>query len=116
MLSCFPVVADPSTLEQCRVPFPLAKRVAELVFPLVVHTPKSLELALNAYFPDLCLEGQNLSSHYGQNTCSFGQGTTLVAGGKRECYKDAKKLPKKCSPYEKLITVYAKKQMPKTKC
>ena len=55
----FPVVADPGTVEQWRVPFPLAKRVAELVFPLVVHTPKSLEFP---YFPDLCLEGQKLSS------------------------------------------------------
>ena len=33
-----------STVEQRRVPLPLAKRVAELVFPLVVHAPKSLEL------------------------------------------------------------------------
>ena len=44
VLSCFPVLAVPSTaVEQRRVPFPLAKRVAELVFPLVVHTPKTLE-------------------------------------------------------------------------
>ena len=41
----FPVVADPSNLEQWRVPFPLAKRVAELVFPFVVHTPKPLEFS-----------------------------------------------------------------------
>ena len=34
-----------SIVEQWRVPFPLAKRVEELVFPLVVHTPKSLELS-----------------------------------------------------------------------
>ena len=56
---------------------------------------------------------------YGQNTYNFGQGTSLVAGGKRKsgkCYRDAKKLPKKCSPNEKLIKLYAKKQMPKTKC
>ena len=45
VLSCFPVVADPSTVEQWRVPFPLAKRVAVLVFPLVIHTPKSLEFS-----------------------------------------------------------------------
>ena len=32
----------------------------------------------------------------GQSTYSFGQGSFLVAGGKRECYRDAKKLPKKC--------------------
>ena len=56
---------------------------------------------------------------YGQNTYSFGQGTSLVAGGKRmsgKCYRDAEKLPKKCSLDEKLITLDAKKQMPKTKC
>ena len=41
----FPVVADPSNLEQWRVPFPLAKRVAELVFPFVIHTPKPLEFS-----------------------------------------------------------------------
>ena len=41
----FPVVADPSNLKQWRVPFPLAKRVAELVFPFVVHTPKPLEFS-----------------------------------------------------------------------
>ena len=45
VLSCFPVVADPSTVEQWRVPFPLAKRVAVLVFSLVIHTPKSLEFS-----------------------------------------------------------------------
>ena len=45
VLSCFPVVADPSTVEQWRVPFPLAKRVAVLVFPLVIHMPKSLEFS-----------------------------------------------------------------------
>ena len=37
VLSCFPVVADPSTVEQWRVPFPLAKRVAVLVFPCYSH-------------------------------------------------------------------------------
>ena len=64
MLSCFPVVADPSTVEQWRVPFPLAKRVAELVFPHVVHMPKSLELPLHLFSPIYaCMEGQNLSSH-----------------------------------------------------
>ena len=41
----FPVVADPSNLEQWRVPFPLAKQVADLVFPFVVHTPKPLEFS-----------------------------------------------------------------------
>ena len=45
VLSCFSVVADPSTVEQWRVPFPLAKRVAVLVFPLDIHTPKSLEFS-----------------------------------------------------------------------
>ena len=45
VLSCFPVVADPSTVEQWRVTLPVAKRVAELVFPLVVHAPKSLEFS-----------------------------------------------------------------------
>ena len=59
----FPVVADPSTVEQWRVPFPLAKRVAELVFPLL-FLRRSRSSSLNAYFPDLCLEGQNLSSQY----------------------------------------------------
>ena len=63
MLSCFPVVADPSTVEQWRVPFPLAKRVAKLVSPLS-FTCQSRSNSLNAYFSDLCLEGQNLSSHF----------------------------------------------------
>ena len=63
MLSCFPIVADPSTVVQWRVPFPLAKRVAELVSPLS-FTRQSRSNFLNAYFPDLCLEGQNLSSHF----------------------------------------------------
>ena len=45
VLSFFPVVADPNTVEQWRVPFPLAKGVAVLVFPLVIHTPKSLEFS-----------------------------------------------------------------------
>ena len=45
VLSCFPVVEDPSTVEEWRVPFPLAKRVAELVSPLVVHAPKWLEFS-----------------------------------------------------------------------
>ena len=63
VLSCFPVVADPSTVEQWRVPFPLAKRVAKLVSPLS-FTCQSRSNSLNAYFSDLCLEGQNLSSHF----------------------------------------------------
>ena len=62
-MSCFPVVADPSTVEQWRVPFPLAKRVAKLVSPLS-FTCQSRSNSLNAYFSDLCLEGQNLSSHF----------------------------------------------------
>ena len=63
VLSCFPVVADPSTVEQWRVPFPLAKRVAKLVSPLS-FTCQSRSNSLNAYFSDLCLEGQNLSLHF----------------------------------------------------
>ena len=63
MLSCFPVVADPSTVEQWWVPFPLAKQVAELVSPLLFPR-QSRSNSLNAYFRDLCLEGQNLSSHF----------------------------------------------------
>lgn len=59
----FPVVADPSTVEQWRVPFPLAKRLAKLVSPLS-FTCQSRSNSLNAYFSDLCLEGQNLSSHF----------------------------------------------------
>ena len=44
---CLSAVLFPvsSNLEQWRVPFPLAKRVAELVFPFVVHTPKPLEFS-----------------------------------------------------------------------
>ena len=64
VLSCFPAVADPDTVEQLseqwRVPFPLAKRVAEF-FPLL-FIRWSRSNSLNAYFPDLCLEEQNLSS------------------------------------------------------
>ena len=45
----------PSIVEQWRVPFPLAKRVAELVFPLVVHTPKSLEFS-QSLFPRFVFE------------------------------------------------------------
>ena len=52
--SCFPVLADPSTVEQWRVPSPLAKRVAELTFPLVVQTPKSLEFS-SRLFPRFVL-------------------------------------------------------------
>ena len=44
------------------VPFPVAKRVAELVFPLVAHTPEVARIHFTLIFPDLCLEGQNLSS------------------------------------------------------
>ena len=57
-------VADPDTVEQLseqwRVPFPLAKRVAEF-FPLL-FIRWSRSNSLNAYFSDLWLEEQNLSS------------------------------------------------------
>ena len=60
-VSFYKMSSIPNIVEQWRVPFPLAKQVAELVLPLVVHTPtRSNSLDLNAYFPDLCLEGQNL--------------------------------------------------------
>ena len=58
VLSCFPVVADPNTVEQWWVPFPLAKRVAELVFPLVVHPPKSLEFTLRLFSPICAWKGK----------------------------------------------------------
>ena len=62
VLSSFPAVADPSIVEQWRVPVLLAKRVAELaVFPHV-HTPtRSLEFLQRLFPPNLRLEGQNLS-------------------------------------------------------
>ena len=45
----FPIVADPSTLEQWRVPFPLAKRVAELVSPCCSYAEVSrVLLTLNS--------------------------------------------------------------------
>ena len=44
-VSFYKMSSIPSIVEQWRVPLPLAKRVEELVFPLVVHTPKSLELS-----------------------------------------------------------------------
>ena len=44
--SCdWPSSSIPSNVEEWRVPFPLAKRVAELVFTLVVHKPKSFEFS-----------------------------------------------------------------------
>ena len=42
--------------------FPASQASCELVFPLL-FLRRSRSNSLNAYFPDLCLEGQNLSSH-----------------------------------------------------
>ena len=54
-LKCCPVFSCSmqilSTMEQWRVPVKLAKRVAELVFPLVIHTPKSLEFPQRLFSP-----------------------------------------------------------------
>ena len=45
--------------------FPASQASCELVFPLL-FLRRSRSNSLNAYFPDLCLEGQKLSSQYGQ--------------------------------------------------
>ena len=66
MLSCFPVVADPSTVEQWRVPFPLApasQASCRVSFPPCCSHAKVARIPFTLIFPDLSWEGQNLSSH-----------------------------------------------------
>ena len=70
MLSCFPVLAVPTTaVEQRRVPFPLATRVAELVFPLCCSHAEDARILLtgapNEHFSEnepLTTENENLDA------------------------------------------------------
>ena len=45
-------------MEQWRVPVKLAKRVAELVYPLVISTPKSLEFPQRLFSPICAWKGK----------------------------------------------------------
>ena len=59
VLSCFPVLAVPSTaVEQRRVPFPLATRVAELVFPLCCSHAEDARILLTLISPICAWKGK----------------------------------------------------------